>query len=152
MAQAESKRGAGETFSSDAWDGCPAAWQRLLTATADSRAHNPIVLGGDVHSFWVTDLTADCARERAPVIATELVTTSVSSTPIAEAVAADIRDENPHVRYGQAGPHGYLRMQCTATQVQAGLRGLDNVTDVHAACRTLASFVETDGEPGAQRN
>ena len=151
MAQAESKRGAGESFYSDAWDGYPAARRRLLTATAHAGAANPVFLGGDVHSYWVTDLKADYGSARAPVVATEFVTTSVSSSPIPEALAAAIRDENPHIRYGQTGPRGYLRMQCTATQMQADLRGLDDVTDARTACHTLASFVVTDGEPGAQR-
>ena len=150
MAQAESKRGAGETFHSDAWDGYPAARRRLLSATATSGAHNPVFLGGDVHSFWVTDLKADYGREQEPVVATEFVTTAVSSNPIPAALAAAIRDENPHIRYGLTGPRGYLRMQCTAKQVQADLRGLDDVTDVHSACRTLASFVVADGTRGAQ--
>ena len=150
MAQATNKRGAGEIFFSDAWDGYPAARRRLHSTTATSRAHNPIFLGGDVHSFWVTDLKADYGREQEPVVATEFVTTAVSSNPIPAALAAAIRDENPHIRYGLTGPRGYLRMQCTVKQVRADLRGLDDVTDVHSACRTLACFVVADGTPGAQ--
>ena len=150
MAQADSKRGAGEVFYSDAWDGYPAARCRLLTATAHSRAHNPVFLGGDVHSFWVTDLKADYGSASAPVLATEFVTTAISSDPIPEALAAAIRDENAHIRYGQTGPRGYLRLQCSATQMQVDLRELDDVKDAQTGCRTLASFVVIDGQPGAQ--
>ncbi len=150
MAQADSKRGAGEAFFSDGWDGYPAARRRLLTATADSAARNPVFLGGDVHSFWVTDLKADYARAASPVVATEFVTTAISSNPIPEALAAAIRDENPHIRYGRTGPRGYLRMACGPRYLQADLRGLDDVTQLDTACRSLASFVVEDGRPGAQ--
>lgn len=150
MAQSDSKRGAGEAFYSDAWDGYPAARRRVLSATAHSGARNPVFLGGDVHSFWVTDLKADYARADAPVLATEFVTTAVSSTPIPEALAAAIRDENPHIRYGCTGPRGYLRMRLSQDRLQADLRGLDDVTRADSACRTLASFAVDDGEVGAR--
>ena len=102
------------------------------------------------HSFWVTDLKADYGRAEAPVVATEFVTTSVSSNPIPEALVAAIRDENPHVRYGNSGPRGYLRLNCAPSGLTADLRGLDDVTAIDSGCRTLASFVVADGRVGAE--
>src|SRR5262249_45160824 len=43
-------------FWTDAWDGYPAARQRLLTHLYEARVNNPVVLSGDIHSFWVSDL------------------------------------------------------------------------------------------------
>ena len=150
MAQADSKLGPGERFYSDAWDGYAAARRRVLSATAASGARNPVFLGGDVHSFWVTDLKADYSRAEAPVVATEFVTTSVSSNSIPEALAAAMRDENPHIRYGNSGPRGYLRLNCAPSGLTADLRGLDDVTAIDSGCRTLASFRVADGRVGAE--
>jgi alkaline phosphatase D len=96
-------------------------------------------------------LKAGYTLAASPVVATEFVTTAISSTPIPAALAAAIRDENPHIRYGQSGPRGYLRMTCAGQHLQADLRGLNDVTQPDTACRTLASFVVEDGHPGAQR-
>lgn len=149
MAQADSLPGAGEAYYSDAWDGYPAARQRLLEATAASAASNPIFFGGDIHSFWVTDLKTDFARPQAPVVATEFVTTALSSAPIPAALASAMLAENPHIRYGHSGPRGYLRVSCDAAHLRSDLRGLDDVTDVHSACRTLATFEVDSGRAGA---
>ena len=149
LAQADSQRGAGEAFYSDAWDGYPAARRRLLETVVASGKPNPVFFGGDVHSFWVTDLKADYGKSTTPVVATEFVTTSVSSNPLPEALAAAIRAENPHIHYGQSGPRGYLRVSCEAGHLQSDLRGLDDVTDIRSGCKTLASFVVENGRPGA---
>ncbi|MBK6660597.1 MAG: alkaline phosphatase D family protein [Proteobacteria bacterium] len=150
LAEADSQRGPAQAFYSDAW-GYPAARRRLLDATQASGARNPVFLGGDIHSFWVTDVKADHVQAAAPTLATEFVTTAVSSTPIPESLAAALRDENPHIRYGVSGPRGYLRMTCTAQHLQADLRALDDVTRASSACRTLASFVVADGRAGAEK-
>src|SRR5262249_40406131 len=43
----------------EAWDGYPAARQRLLSHLRDARIANPIVIGGDNHAFWANDLKTD---------------------------------------------------------------------------------------------
>ncbi len=151
LAQGDSQRGAGQAFYSDAWDGYPAARRRLLEATVASAARNPVFLGGDIHSFWVTDVKADYARAEAPTVATEFVTTAVSSMPIPQSLAAALRDENPHIRYGLSGPRGYLRMRCTQHSLLADLRGLDDVQRADSGCKTVASFMVEDGRVGAQK-
>ena len=40
---------------------------------------NPVVIGGDIHSFWVTDLKADFREPASTTVATEFVGTSVTS-------------------------------------------------------------------------
>jgi alkaline phosphatase D len=66
MAQADGREGPGELFFSDGWDGYPAARQRLLDLFAQRVCANPVVLGGDVHSFWVADLKPDFDDARSP--------------------------------------------------------------------------------------
>ena len=67
-------------YNLDAWDGYPAARQRLLDAFAAGVSRNPIVITGDIHESWVADLhLGDVAS---PVVATELVGTSITSPPL----------------------------------------------------------------------
>jgi alkaline phosphatase D len=40
---------------------------------------SPVVIGGDIHSFWVTDLKTDFRDPASPTVATEFVGTSVTS-------------------------------------------------------------------------
>jgi phosphodiesterase/alkaline phosphatase D-like protein len=79
MAQLERKQGEGEGWSSDGWDGYPAGLQRILSQIADQKIENVVVIGGDIHSFWVTDLKQDFGDPNAPTVATEFVGTSVTS-------------------------------------------------------------------------
>jgi alkaline phosphatase D len=151
MAQADSKPGPGQMFYSDAWDGYPAARRRLLQTLVDTRARNPVVLGGDVHSFWVTDLKTDFARAESPTVASEFVTTSVTSQPPPEDRIQTAAREGAHVKFATGLHRGYVRMELSPARLTAELRALDDARRQDAQCSTLASWVVEDGRPGAQR-
>jgi alkaline phosphatase D len=73
----------GGRFWTDGWDGYPAARRRLLDTLVQTRAENPLVLGGDVHTFYASELRRDFGRPASrdnPVMATEFVGTSVTSS------------------------------------------------------------------------
>jgi alkaline phosphatase D len=74
---------AGIPFNLDAWDGYPAARERLYDSfrTAKSR---PIVLSGDSHAFWANDL----ADRSGKPIAVEFGTSAISSPSIGDAMPA----------------------------------------------------------------
>src|SRR5262249_49918959 len=60
VAQLRQKSAAGEPGHwTEGWDGYPAARQRILDAMTATRLANPVFVGGDIHSFWATDLKAD---------------------------------------------------------------------------------------------
>jgi alkaline phosphatase D len=77
MAQLDRKPGPGQQFWTDGWDGYPAPRRRLLDFLGQRKPANPIVIGGDVHSFWVADLKPDFDDPRSPVVASEFVGTSI---------------------------------------------------------------------------
>ena len=152
MAQLDRKPGPGQQFWTDGWDGYPAARRRLLDYLGQRKPANPIVLGGDVHSFWVTDLKPDFDDPRSPVVATEFVGTSITSQfrrrqEDLEALLAD----NPHVRLGNGTRRGYVRVEITPQRLRADLRTVRSVTQPGAEADTLATFVVEDGRPGAAR-
>jgi PhoD-like phosphatase len=49
----------------------PAALRRILTQMRDTGLTNPVVIGGDVHSFWANDLKVDFDDAQGPVVASE---------------------------------------------------------------------------------
>ena len=97
----------------EAWDGVAAARNRLLGLVRDARIGNVVVLTGDVHSSWVTDLKADFVDPTSPVVATEFVGTSISSDfpPqfIAAIQAALVHPANAHVKFFDGAFRGYVR-------------------------------------------
>ena len=146
-----SPTGFGQRFWTDGWDGYPAARRRLLDYLGRRKPGNPVVIGGDVHSFWVSDLKPDFDDAKSPVVATELCGTSITSQhPRAELIPA-LLTHNRHTGFADGTRRGYVRVEVTPTRLRADLRAMRNVVDPRAEIDTLASFVIEDGRPGAQR-
>jgi len=70
---------AGELLWHDAWDGFPAARNRLTEAWVEHKVSNPVVVTGDWHSTFVNDILRSFDDPSSPVVASELVGTSISS-------------------------------------------------------------------------
>ena len=152
MAQLDRKPGPGQRFWTDGWDGYPVARHRLLEYLGRRRPANPVVIGGDMHMFWVTDLKPDFDDPRSPVVATEVVGTSITSQNGRSQAAVDaLMTDNPHVRFGNPTRRGYVRVEVTPARLRVDLRAMRSVAQPRAEADTLASFVVEDGRPGAVR-
>ena len=152
MAQIDRKPGGGQQFWTDGWDGYPMARRRLLDYVARRRPANPVVIGGDVHSFWVTDLKPDFDDAKSPVVATEVVGTSITSQFGRKQEDVDaLKADNPHLRFANGSRRGYVRVEVTSQRMQVDLRAMRSVTQPRAPVDTLASFVVEDGRAGAVR-
>ncbi len=150
MAQNDRTAGAGQSFWTDGWDGYPAARARLLNDVAQSKAANPLVIGGDVHCTWISDLKTDFDDAHAPVIATEFCGTSITSQGPSPKQIAGTLAENPHIRYGN-GARGYVTMELTRDLCTAAVRGLASEKVADSKLSTLATFTVENGRPGAHR-
>ncbi len=101
-------------YNVDAWDGYPAARQRLLELISRSGADNPVVLTGDIHSAWGANLLTDFSNPaNADMVAAEFVCTSITSTFLTPdprttdfIVRASLAD-NPHIAYFNGLYRGY---------------------------------------------
>jgi alkaline phosphatase D len=152
MAQLDVKPGPGQRFWTDGWDGYPLARRRLLESLGQRKASNPVVIGGDVHSFWVTDLKPDFDDPRSPVVATEFVGTSITSQFGRPQAQVDLLLlDNSHIRLANGSRRGYVRMEVTRERLRADLRTMRTVAQPASEADTLASFVVEDGRPGATR-
>jgi alkaline phosphatase D len=151
MAELDVTPGPGRSWGSDAWDGYAADRGRVLRHLWERQPANPVVLTGDVHSYFVNDLRLSNRGPDAPVVATELVGTSVSSGAGSyQGFRRRLRD-NPHVRFFDNRWRGYLRSTVIRERWYADLLAMRTVERPGAPMRTLASFVIEDGRPGAQR-
>ena len=153
MSQYDHRGGEGGLFNMDAWDGYVAARNRILGYLLNRRPSNPVVVTGDVHSTWVSDLKADFRDEGSATLGTEFVGTSITSrlTPAAARMVEAARPENPHVKFFDDRPGGYVRCNLNAKRWKSDLRLAVSVRDPRSPVGTAASFVVENGRPGAMR-
>ncbi|MGE3492356.1 MAG: alkaline phosphatase [Vicinamibacterales bacterium] len=138
-------------FSMDKWDGYAAGRQRLYQRLKDTRAANPILLSGDVHTHWCADLKMNFADPKSETIGVEFTNTSVTSggdgsdaQPNWERLHAD----NPHLTY-HSNKRGYIACTATPSAMQADFRVIDKVSVRGAAVRTAATRVVEAGKAGS---
>ena len=151
MAQVDRAPGEGQSFWTDGWDGYPAARARLLGGIAERKVANPLVIGGDVHTFLAADLKTDFNDPTAPVVATEFGGGSITSQGPSLKQTQAWMDDNPHVRFANGNRRGYGLLELTSRRAVARFRTVAEVTDPQATVRTLASFSVDEGRPGVQR-
>src|SRR5262249_26872803 len=63
----------------DQWDGYVPQRTRLLRLLADAQVANPVVLAGDIHSTWLSELKTDVDRMDLAPVAVECTATAVTS-------------------------------------------------------------------------
>ena len=140
--------GAATTVSMDAWDGYPASRERVTRGWVDAGVRNPVVLTGDVHAHWASDLFLEGDDSR--VVGSELVTSSITS-------GGDGYDEadgthpwaawNPNLRFW-TNLRGYVSTTITRDELIARFRCVPVVTTPGAEAFTRATFVLGDRERG----
>ena len=137
----------------DQWSGYEVCRDRLMRFLAERKPSNPIVITGDIHSNWVSDLKVDWKNEPSPVVATEFTGTSISSggdgvdeRTTTKAVYA----ENPHLKMFN-GQRGYVIVTLSETQCRADYRIVPFVTKAGAPIRTHSSWVVENNRLGVER-
>jgi alkaline phosphatase D len=117
----------------------------------ETKAPNPIVLSGDVHMHYGSDLKMDFRNPHSETIGVEFTNTSITSGSDGTDVATiwdQIRGANPHVKYHSAR-RGYIACTATPATMRADFKILDRVTIPDQPIRTGGSVVVEAGRPGA---
>ncbi|MEV3901786.1 alkaline phosphatase D family protein [Mycobacterium sp. NPDC050551] len=146
FSQVELTPGPARGVNPDAWDGYAANRDRIVAGLKGPAVRNAVVLTGDVHSHWAAEVHERPGDVASPVVATELVTTSISSGGDGSDTRADVDavlPENPHIRYF-SNRRGYVRARLTPDEMRADFRVLPYVSRPGAPVRTGASFVVPD--------
>ncbi|WP_144550349.1 alkaline phosphatase [Bacillus sp. X1(2014)] len=149
---AQRKSGTSTTpkFSMDSWDGYPAQRQRVTDFIAGKNMDNIIVITGDVHASWASNLTTDYNNPAAPIFGAEFVGTSITTGGNGSDWRADTAKslaDNPHIKFFN-NYRGYVRCQVTPEQWRADYRVVPFVTEPGADISTRASFVYKKDQTG----
>jgi alkaline phosphatase D len=129
---------------SDGWSGYPAGQQRLIGALARHKVANPVMLTGDVHAFFVSEVR----NSRDTPVAVEFMTSSIANN---NSDKSKVLPLNPHILYHDGTHSGYLLCEATPTRTRADLVAIDDMHDPRTPRRVLASFEVTDGDPRPRR-
>jgi alkaline phosphatase D len=141
----------GARFSMDKWDGYVASRNRLYARLKETRAPNPVILSGDVHQHFGSDLKLDFTKPESETIGVEFTNTSLTSGGDGSDVTAAgeaLRRENPHIKY-QSARRGYIACTATSASMRADFKILERVTIRDQPARIGASLIVEPGRPGA---
>jgi alkaline phosphatase D len=140
----------GAILNFDQWDGYPEARQLLLGGIEQAGLTNVVTITGDIHAAGVTDLTLDDENGRR-VVATELITSSVSSSSNLPLGAEAVLAQFPDVHYADGTRRGWVRNTITPTSWEAEYRAVDDATRADSTISVPARFRIQPSAPGAQR-
>ncbi|WP_338241602.1 alkaline phosphatase D family protein [Aurantiacibacter hainanensis] len=135
----------------DSWAGYREPRRRLLETVREQGRGNVVVLTGDEHQNYAGELHLDGQRPDARPIATEFVTTSISSGGNGVDQRADtaaIQQENPQLKWHNAR-RGYVICDVTPDVWTTEYRTLDSVTERGAEIRTRMRMAVDHGRPGS---
>lgn len=141
-----------ESWWSDDWNGYPEARHRLVRQLVDLEVRNPIVLTGDIHSFWANGIPSNSYNLTSAPVASEFVTAGMTSRgPDHEWFSRMISMHNPHVRFFDSRHRGYLLCDINRKRWQTRMYSVDADAQVAPERIELARFEVRDGQAGPVR-
>lgn len=135
----------------DGWDAFPAARARLMEAIAQPRVPGVVCLGGDVHRHVAANLRHQPQDRRSPVVASEVVTSSVTSRGLSELLTQWLKASNPDVLHMRSDERGYVQLDVTPDQIQVDFKGTATPVKADARLHSQARFVIEHATPGLRR-
>ncbi|WP_433336388.1 alkaline phosphatase D family protein [Spirillospora sp. CA-294931] len=153
FAQRDVDAGPIKRTSMDSWDGYVASRDRITKGWVDAKLRNAVVLTGDVHAHWASDLKLNYDDPSSRTVGSELVCSSITS-------GGDGADSNPadhpylkinrHLRFYN-NQRGYVLTRIGKDEMKVDFKTLASVRTRGAAVSTKASFVIQDRVPGLKQ-
>lgn len=135
-------------YSMDQWPGYAAERQKLLEYIRDHKISNAVVLTGDIHSNWANELRVDDLKPDLPTVATEFVTTSLTSggngSPDFASLDA-LKSRNPCTKFFNR-ERGYIMCDVTPKTYTADYRVISDVKKPDGVVTSRAKFVVEAGK------
>jgi alkaline phosphatase D len=111
----------------DQWDGYPTEREEILDFIETKEIKNTVVLTGDIHSSWASEVYKSSALVTSGLLeeplAAEFVTTSITSPgfpPESDALLSrGLKVANPHIKYTELSSRGFILMDVTRERTQA---------------------------------
>lgn len=123
---------------------------RIQQGFVSRSVSNPVVLTGDVHAHWASDLKLNYDDPTTATVGAELVCSSITSGGNgADSNPADhpFLKINPHLRFYN-NQRGYVSTRITPGRLDADFKVVPYVATPGAAAHTRASFAIEDRVPG----
>jgi alkaline phosphatase D len=150
----------GQGVNSDQWDGYADERRRLLSLIRDENIKNVVVLTGDIHTSWGSELYVNQADYTPATgdgaFAVEFVVTSITSGsgPLG-GVGGLVQSQNPHIKYNDLTKRGSMTITFTDAKVQNDWYYVQTITEATSAeafgagYSTLAgrSFLQKENTP-----
>lgn len=140
----------GRSYWNDAWDGYPEARKRLLQTVVDAKLQNVVTLGGDVHCNVAANLRLEPNNPQSPIVASEFVTTSITSRGLGDKPAGVIRDNNADLLHYRSDERGYSLITVTPQEARCDFRTTKFPAGSEPGFKTQASYVVKRGKAGPQ--
>jgi len=150
----------GTGLNPDQWDGYAASRERIYDVLGECGVNDVVVLTGDIHSTWASDLprnpidpeTYDPETGEGS-LGVEFVCTSISTQSLGDTDALEdfVLDFNPHMKWVDLNQRGYLVLDLTPERAQAAWTHYESVLtpDRDAAGEYTARIFST--QTGANR-
>lgn len=135
-------------YNLDSWAGYDVPRDRLLRTVRERRIDNVVVLTGDEHQNFAGELHLDGRQPEGRPIATEFVTTSISSGGNGQDQRPDMAEivrANPQLKFNN-NQRGYMVCDVTAERWQSEFKVLDRVTEREATLSTRATLAVAAGD------
>ncbi|MDQ3155116.1 MAG: alkaline phosphatase D family protein [Actinomycetota bacterium] len=147
----------GVPYNTDQWDGYSVERKKLTDHIANNKIQNIVFLTGDIHTGWACDIPKD--KGLYPLggsIATELVTTSVTSNNLDDILGTPSRSGsivvetafkllNRYIKYVNLDDHGYSVLDVTPARVQMDYFIISDRANAQATSARTASWVVANG-------
>ncbi|KNZ74214.1 Alkaline phosphatase D [Termitomyces sp. J132] len=137
------------TFDVDAWDGYRANRARILDHLYQNEISNTVILSGDSHANWVSDL----ARAYDPVtgegaIGVEFAGTAVTniSPTDADLISSFLVETNTELQWSEGFFRGFFLLSIDSETLNATFYGMENITFANLDAFPTAQFVVKNGQ------
>ncbi len=152
LGQLRSGPGGGYMFT-DQWDGFLTERKDILTRAHAAGLSDFVTVTGDWHSAFVQDLRPDFDNTSSPVIGTEFVAHSITSSAYSSSWNAangpKMGAGNPHLQYFEGNRYGYDLYHVTPQRFTAHMRVTADRADPSAAMSTVSTWHVDRGRAGA---
>ncbi|WP_067484459.1 alkaline phosphatase D family protein [Actinomadura hibisca] len=153
FAQRDNNAGPLKVTSMDGWDGYTASRDRITKGWVDAGVRNPVVLTGDVHAHWASEIKENYDDPDSPAVGAELVCSSITSGGDggdSDPATQPFLKINPHLKFYN-NQRGYVITRIDKRAMTADFKTVPTVRTPGAEATTKATFVVEDREPGLEQ-
>ena len=141
----------GRSAFTDGWDGYPQARARLMNTVAQAGLQNVVMLGGDVHMNVAAQLRVQPNDARSPVVASEIVTTSVTSRGLGGKLLGQILGSNPDIVHARSDERGFTLLEVKPEAIHVEFMTTPHPAKTDSVFKVQAQAVIRSGVAGLQK-